>query len=203
MADESSVTHWIQELKNGQEGVAQQELWNRYFRRLAGLARQKLRHLPQRAEDEEDVVLSAMDSFFAGARRGQYPLLHDRTNLWPLLVKITARKAMNQLKKQRAWKRGAGRVRGESVFAQDAHAGLRDDLGQMVGHEPTPEFVVQAAEQCQRLLGLLPEDLRPLAQLKLQGYSNGELAQHLDVVERTVERKLNLIRKHWSRELDA
>ena len=96
-----------------------------------------------------------------------------------------------------------GRVRGESVFAHDADSSPRDDLGQMVGHEPTPEFVAQAAEQCQRLLGMLPEDLRGLAQLKLQGYSNGELADHLGVVERTVERKLNLIRKHWSRELDA
>ena len=54
MADESSVTHWIEELKGGQEGMAQQELWNRYFRRLAALARRKLRHLPQRAEDEEE-----------------------------------------------------------------------------------------------------------------------------------------------------
>ena len=202
MTRESSVTHWIEELKSGDEGTAQQELWNRYFGRLVALARKKLRNLPQRAEDEEDVVLSAMDSFFEGARQGQFPQLNDRSNLWPLLVKITARKAMNQLKKQRALKRGAGQVRGESVFANAANPGRQPDMGQVVGHEPTPDFALQTSEECQRLLGLLSDELREVAELKLQGFSNREIAQQLGVVERTTERKLNLIRKHWSEDLD-
>lgn len=202
MPSESSVTHWIEELKGGDEAAAQQELWNRYFRRLMGLARKKLRGLPQRAEDEEDVVLSAMDSFFEGARQGRFPQLRDRTNLWPLLVKITARKAMNQLKKQRRQKRGGGQVRGESVFANAVDRSRGQGMGQVVGHEPTPEFAMQTSEECQHLLGLLTDELRAIAQLKLQGHSNGEIAQQLGVVERTVERKLNLIRKHWARELD-
>jgi DNA-directed RNA polymerase specialized sigma24 family protein len=202
MAGDTSVTHWIEQLKSGDEAAAQQELWNRYFERLVGLARKKLRSLPQRAEDEEDVVLSAMDSFFDGARRGQFPQLSDRGNLWPLLVKITARKAMNQLKKQRAIKRGAGQVRGESVFVNAANLDRQPDMGQVVGHEPTPEFAVQTSEQCQRLLSLLSDELREVAELKLQNFSNGEIAQRMGVVERTVERKLNLIRKHWSQELE-
>jgi hypothetical protein len=36
-----SVTHWIQELRAG-DPIAAQKLWERYFRRLVGLARQKL-----------------------------------------------------------------------------------------------------------------------------------------------------------------
>src|SRR5262249_8084676 len=69
-----SVTHWIKQLRAG-DPVAAQTLWERYFRRLVGLARQKLRALPRRAADEEDVALSAFDSFCKGAARGRYPHL--------------------------------------------------------------------------------------------------------------------------------
>jgi RNA polymerase sigma factor (sigma-70 family) len=202
MPDQDSVTHWIEQLKAGDERVAQHELWDRYFRRLVALARKKLHYLPQRAEDEEDVALSAMDSFFQGARRGQFPQLRDRTNLWPLLVTITARKAMNQLRKQRRQKRGGGQIRGESAFAHDPDREHVPNLGQVVGDEPTPEFALQTTEQCQRLLSLLTDQLRAIAGLKLQGYSNAEIAERLGVVERTVERKLKLIRQQWSHELD-
>ena len=75
-------------------------------------------------------------------------------------------------------------------------------MGQVVGHEPTPDFALQTSEECQRLLDLLSDELREVAELKLQGFSNSEIAQQMGVVERTAERKLNLIRKHWSEDLD-
>jgi hypothetical protein len=52
-----------------------------------------LRATSRRVADEEDVALSAFDSFCAGAERGRFPDLKDRDNLWALLVTITARKA--------------------------------------------------------------------------------------------------------------
>ena len=71
-----SVTHWIKQLKTGDEGVAQQELWDRYFERFLALVGKQPRGLPQREADEEDVVLSALDCFFDGARRGNETQLH-------------------------------------------------------------------------------------------------------------------------------
>jgi DNA-directed RNA polymerase specialized sigma24 family protein len=199
MSSEGSVTRWIAQLKAGDQEVAQQELWNRYFQRLAALARKKLRHAPQRVADEEDVVLNVLDTFFRGAREGRFPELRDRTNLWPLLVKITARKAANQLKEQRTQRRGGGKVRGESVFADIADESDPLLLESIADHEPTPAFAAEMAEECQCLLGALQEEsLREVAQLKLAGHSNLEIAQKLRVVERTVERKLNRIRKLWS-----
>lgn len=199
MRPEGSITHWLWEPKEGDQPAAQQELWNRYFGRLVALARTKLlRGMPRRAEDEEDVALSALDSFFRGARGGRFPDLRDRTQLWPLLVKITVRKALNQLKRQRAQKRG-GKVRQAST--QD-HSGLDDDkedIEQIVGQEPTPELAAQVAEQCNRLLDTLDnESLRSVACMKLQGYTNSEIAQELDVTARTVGRKLHRIRRQWS-----
>jgi DNA-directed RNA polymerase specialized sigma24 family protein len=198
MSSAGSVTHWLTQLKNGDERAAQQALWDRYFERLAVFARGRLRHLPSRAADEEDVVLSALDSVFRGAREGRFPLLGDRNSLWPLLVKITARKACNARKHELAGKRGRGLVRGESALGK---VGGSDQAGieQVIGLTPTPEFALEVTEECRRLLDLLDhESLRQVAMLKLSGYTNPEIARELAVVERTVERKLGRIRKLWS-----
>jgi DNA-directed RNA polymerase specialized sigma24 family protein len=158
---------------------------------LAGLARTRLTGAPQRDADEEDVVLSAFDSFFRAARAGRFPELHDRTGLWPLLVKITARKAINQVKRQQAKKR--------SSSAEQAVP----DIAQLVGDEPTPQFAAEVAEQVERLLGLLDEELRTIATMKLEGYSNAEIAQRFGVVERSIERKLARIRVEWDAAADS
>src|SRR6266403_2686702 len=80
MRSEASVTRWIDRLKAGDPDAAQ-KLWERYFRRLVGLARKKLRAAPRRAADEEDVALSAFDSFCRGAGQDRFPQLHDRLDL--------------------------------------------------------------------------------------------------------------------------
>jgi RNA polymerase sigma factor (sigma-70 family) len=203
MSSDESITHWIGQVKAGSDGAAQQELWNRYFRRLSGFARKLLRGAPQRAEDEEDVALCALDSFFRGAEAGRFPDLRDRTDLWPLLVKITAHKAYNQLERQNAQKRGGGQVRGESVFLDGGADSNTAGLEQIVGDDPTPEFAAQVTEQFTLLLERLDEPLRPIARMKLEGYTNTEISAKLGVVERTVERRLNLIRRIWAEDAEA
>ena len=66
--DVGSVTCWIGGLKAGDEAAAQQ-LWERYFARMVGLAREKLRagRRGDLGSDEEDAALSAFDSFCTGA----------------------------------------------------------------------------------------------------------------------------------------
>src|SRR5438094_451722 len=85
MLSNGSVTGWLGQMRQG-EPDAVQRLWERYFVRLVGLARQRLRDAPRRAADEEDVALSAFDSFCRGAEAGRFPLLEDRDSLWRLLV---------------------------------------------------------------------------------------------------------------------
>jgi RNA polymerase sigma factor (sigma-70 family) len=183
-----SVTHWLHQLTADDDSAAQEKLWNRYFTRLAALARTRLSGAPQRDADEEDVVLSAFDSFFRAARAGRFPELHDRTGLWPLLVKITARKAINQVKRQQAKKR--------SSAAEEAVP----DIAQLVGDEPTPQFAAEVAEQVDRLLALLDDETRQVAVMKLEGYTNAEIAKRFGIVERSVERKLARIRLEWEDE---
>ena len=197
---DGSVTHWLGALKGG-DAAAAQRLWERYFDRLVRLARAKLGAMPRGAADEEDVALSAFHSFCQGAARGRFPRLDDRDNLWRLLVTITARKALDQVRRQARQKRGGGRV-----LVGSAQAGGEDDtdgagLEQVVGQEPTPQFAAMVTDECRRLLVALDDEtLRQVALLRMEGYSDEEIAARVDCSLRTVSRKLALIRKAWLRE---
>jgi len=53
------------------------------------------------------------------------------------------------------------------------------------------------------LLGRLEPAQRQIAQWKLDGYTNAEIAQRLGCGLRTVERRLELIRRIWEQESQA
>jgi DNA-directed RNA polymerase specialized sigma24 family protein len=185
MSAEHSVSHWLALLKQG-DSQAAQELWQRYFHRLVGLARLKLQDAPRRAADEEDVALSAFASFCEGAEQGRFPQLEDRDDLWRLLVVVTARKASHHLRGEGQKKRGGGAV-SEDVI-----------LEEVVGREPTPQFAAQVADECRRLLGCLEDnDLEQVALAKMEGYTNAEIAERFGCAPRTIDRKLQLIRDIW------
>jgi DNA-directed RNA polymerase specialized sigma24 family protein len=196
MSPEGSVSHWIAQLKAG-DHLAAAALWERYFRRLVELARARLQGAPRRAADEEDVALSAFDSFCRGAERGRFPDLLDRDNLWRLLVVLTARKAAHLKRDAGRLRRGGGTGLGERVPVGDEEA----DLEQVMGPEPTPEFAAQVAEECRRLLDRLGDDeLRAVALWKMEGYTNEEIAAKLACGLRSVGRKLRVIRGVWEQE---
>src|SRR5262249_13308720 len=104
MTSPGSVSLWIAQLKAGVPAAAQ-PLWEHYVRQLVARARRQLARLPRRAADEEDVALSAFASFCHAAKRGCFPDLHDRDDLWQLLVLLTDRKACNLAKHERRKKR--------------------------------------------------------------------------------------------------
>jgi DNA-directed RNA polymerase specialized sigma24 family protein len=193
----NSVTRWVNDLKAGDRGEAARLLWQRYFERLARLAQGRLHTAARGPADGEDIALSAFDSFFQGVAAGRFPDLGSRDELWRLLVTITARKAHNQRRNEGRQKRGGGRVVGEGALA-GADALGDDFMAQVVGDEPTPEFAAMMADEYGRLFGsLADESLRVVALLKLEGHSNEEIARSLDCGLRTVERKLEVIRKRW------
>jgi DNA-directed RNA polymerase specialized sigma24 family protein len=196
MSSDGSITHCIQLLKAGDEAAAQ-KLWERYFQRLVGLARTRLPGSARRAADEEDVALSAFESFYQRAARGLFPRLDDREDLWQLLVVITVRKAIDLVNYENRPTRGSGRVLALSELVELSPEGI-------VGSEPTPELAAQIVEQCIQLCDRLGSDtLRAVARWKLEGYTNHEIAAKLGCVTQTVERKLRAIRQLWSNEIPA
>jgi DNA-directed RNA polymerase specialized sigma24 family protein len=204
-----SVTLWIGDLIDGGDEAAQ-PLWERYFESLVRLARFQLRRSRSRTAvaDEEDAALSAFDSFCQGARKGKYPRLADRDDLWRLLVVITRRKVLDQQRHERAKERGAGQVVGESDLPASADGrGVLEQFpaGQLrfrgaleIDARPSPAFAAELVEEYrQRLEALGDETLRRVAVLKMEGYTDGEVATRLGCTRRNVQRKLALIREEW------
>jgi len=190
MDAEGSITRWIAPLQAG-DAAAAQELWERYFRRLVGLARSKLQGMARRVADEEDVALSVFDTFCRNAQQGRFPRLADRDDLWRLLMVLTARKSARLRRDNGRLKRGAGKQ--ELV---DAAAWFEEILGR----EPTPEFAAEMAEACRRLLTCLGDaQLEEVARCKMEGYTTEEIAQRLKCSSRSVKRKVQLIRNLWEK----
>jgi DNA-directed RNA polymerase specialized sigma24 family protein len=201
MASSASVTYWLTQLKAGERAAAQ-PLWENYFRRLLARARHKLAGIPRRAADEEDVALSAFDSFCRAAEQGRFPQLHDRHDLWQLLVVITDRKASNLVQAERCQKRGEGKVLDEAALGQSQGNASEPPLAEVLSHEPSPEFAAELADEYCRLLDLLADpELQQVALAKMEGYSIDEIAEQLRVVPRTVKRRLHVIRLAWEQEL--
>jgi DNA-directed RNA polymerase specialized sigma24 family protein len=197
MSLNGSVTQWLGQLKNGEQ-AAVQRLWEAYFQRLVGLARDRLRDVRRGGADEEDVALSAFDSFCRGVERGRFPRLDDRKDLWRLLACITVRKAFDLARHERSAGQGAGKLRGESAF--DGPGG-EPGIEQVLGREPSPEFAALMEEAYRGRLARLPDEtFRSVAQWKLEGYTNAEIATQLQCDARTVERKLSIIRSLWGKD---
>jgi DNA-directed RNA polymerase specialized sigma24 family protein len=189
-------------LKEG-EGVtrAQQELWDRYFHRVVALARKKLEGVRRATEDEEDVAVSVLKSLFLRIGTNRLPVLRDRNNLWPLLVKITACKVINLRNRNAAVKRGGRRLRDGSTPPHKKSGDAACQIDELIAQEPTPQFSAQVAEEYEQLVSALPDSLKLVAQRKVEAYTNAEIAAELGVVERTIERKLKLIRAIWEKVL--
>jgi DNA-directed RNA polymerase specialized sigma24 family protein len=197
MDSSGSVSHWIDQLKVGERDAAR-ELWERYFHQLVRLARARLQGAARRVADEEDVALSAFDSFCRRAEEGLFPRLEDRDDLWRLLVTLTERKAIGLIRRERRQKRGGGAVLDEEALAGSDGEG--SGIDQVAAPEPTPEFAALMAEECRRLLDELPSDeLRSITVWKMQGDTTEEIAVRLGCAPRTVERKLQMIRNRWER----
>jgi DNA-directed RNA polymerase specialized sigma24 family protein len=201
MTPPGSVSGWIDRARQG-DGQAAGQLWQRYFHQLVKLARTALKQAPRRAVDEEDVALSAFDSFCRGAEQGRFPDLNDRANLWRLLVVLTRRKAAHLVRDERRLKRGGGAVLDQAALARSADAETEEaNFNWVISQDPTPAFAAQMAEECERLLRRLDRaGFRELAVAKMEGYTNAEIAAQLGCCVSTVERRLQLIRRLWTEE---
>ena len=193
-----SVTHWIQKLRTGEDRAAS-ELWDRYFVRLRQLARRRLGANPRQAADEEDVAVSVFDSLCRGISEGKFDRLSDRDDLWRLLIVLTRQKSVDGIRHEARLKRGGGQVQSLSAQQDD-----EKDLTEFLAADPDPAFLTSVDEQCERLMALLRDDtLRTIAMRKMEGVTNDEIAGELGLSERTIRRKVDLIREDWQNELVA
>lgn len=194
MKNEPSATVLISQLRNGDEEAARL-LWDRFFAQLITLTRSRLQTSSRAMSDEEDIVLSAMKSFCIGLRNGRFPELSNRESLWRLLLTITLRKIADKQNYDRRGKRDIDKQRLNTSIIDDEDA----EVHAFFSREPNPEIAAECAEQIGRLLESLEnEDLKKAAIMKMEGYTNMEVAKDLRCSLTSVERKLRTIRSIWS-----
>jgi DNA-directed RNA polymerase specialized sigma24 family protein len=192
-----SISVWLSGLKAG-ELAAAERLWRRYADRLLDVARKNLRDAPKVGGDEHDIAQSVFRNICSGAAEGRFGEVRNRDELWWLLLSITRQKVVDHIRRETAAKRGGGKVIRESDVQGDADDSVFT-LDAIVAEEPTPEFVAILEEETQRLMGLLRDDLlRDVALARIEGYTVPEIAQMVGISTRSIERKLQLIRKTWS-----
>jgi DNA-directed RNA polymerase specialized sigma24 family protein len=186
MSAPSSIIQWLRRLETGDRHAAG-PLWDRYFDRLVRLARRQLQNAPRRAADEEDVALSVLDSFCRRAVDHGFEQVQSRAGLWQLLEQITAHKVIDHVRREQARKRG-----GTEPPLSDAH------LEEVMAADPSPDLVVEFAEECRHLLAVLPSDeLRRIARLRMDGWEVKDIAVEIGCSPPTVYRKIDLIRETW------
>ena len=160
---------------------------------MQDFARQKLDVQTRRRYDEHDAANSAFHSLCRGLTAGRIEA-QNRDAFWGLLAVITSRKISAQRRYLNRQKRGGGAVRGESGFGQFGDVGING----VDGKQQTPDVLAEVSESCAQLLAALPDDaMKKIVLLKFQGATNGEVAGELTCTRRTIERKLERIRRIW------
>lgn len=196
MTKSDNVSHWIDLVKVG-DSVAANRLWQHYFDRLVRRVRTRLLGQNRAVSDEEDLVLSVFESFYKAAELGRFPDLCDRQDLWQLLMRMAARKVIDKRRHDQRQRRGAN-VRMHSLD----QGGDDEVIIQAIGEQPSPEMVFMLQETVEQFFSHLGVgQLRDLAGAKLEGYTNAELALRFGCSQRTIERRLNLIREKFQQEM--
>lgn len=197
MSPNGSVTAWIAQLKTGEE-VALARLHQRYWPLLVEMARKKLKGMPRRAADEEDVAQEAFWGFYGTFKAGRVSRLVNRTDLVALLTHIISRKALNQIKHEiGVQKRGQGQVLHASALAAAGADGGGMEWAQDEERTPLDQAILK--EYYHHYVDCLPPHLRDYAELYLAGCTYQEVAAHLNRSEQTVSRKMALILAKWQR----
>jgi RNA polymerase sigma-70 factor (ECF subfamily) len=164
------------------------QAFERFTRRLIGLAHHHLDAQLRHKIDPEDIVQSAYKSFFL--RYGEGALAAEGWDgLWGLLTIITLRKCADRVRYHRAERRDVSR---------EAAAG-DEPWRDAAGREPTPEQAAALAETVENLLGGLDPDGRSVVEMSLQGYSTQEISDQLGRAERSVRRLRERVRKQLER----
>jgi DNA-directed RNA polymerase specialized sigma24 family protein len=112
---------------------------------------------------------------------------------------MTKRKARNQVTREAALKRGAGKVHGESGFDWSGGATSKPGIQGVAAKAPCPATLAELKEGFQNMLDALEDEtLQKIAIWSMEGYTNQEIATRIGRSLSSVDRKLRLIRGKWA-----
>jgi RNA polymerase sigma factor (sigma-70 family) len=182
-----TVLLWLDELKQGNREPVRMML-ERYLHRLVAIAEKRFNRLPHLAGYGEDVALSALKSLCLGVEKGKFQKLRGSDDLLRLLCVMTTRKSIDLQRKKWA----------------DANVADEVVIMDVLSREPSPDEANAMIDGVNALLKNLGDDeLKQIAEWKVAGWTNQEIAKKIGCVERSVERKLQRIRLLWEAEWNA
>jgi len=170
-----------------------------YFPRVVAAARKRLEGLALRSSSEDDIAASVFESLWKKAQRNDFGEedLNSPEEFWRLLCTMTRFKARDHSRRERAERRGGGKVRGESAFANQL--GENAGIAEFAVDANSAEKEISFREQHELLMSKLSDKtLVEIVTLRLEGFKVREIAARFDKSERWVKRKLALIREYWS-----
>jgi len=162
--------------------AAAERLYELYAGRLARVAEKYLNAKLAGRLDPEDVVQSALRTFFRRSSNGEL-VIDSSKKLWKLLVLITVRKAQAKARGHTAQKRNA-RAEGP---------GGDVSLGDALSREPGPVEAAIVNDLLEQLMRDLPAVHQSILQDRMKGCSADEIAEGLRISRRSVYRFLDEI----------
>jgi RNA polymerase sigma-70 factor, ECF subfamily len=192
MSDSDSFGDLMVRLRDG-DGQAASEIFDRFARRLIGLARSRLDDRLRRKVDPEDVMQSVFKSFFRVHADGKLDM-PSWDSMWALLTVITLRKCGHRVEDFRAACRDIGREVTPRPSGDESAASF-----EAIARDPTPSDAALLTETVEQLLRDLEPREQEVVTLSLQGFSVPEVSQHVGRTERTVHRVLKRVRERLER----
>ncbi len=185
MSDSLDDRALLELCRAGNETAARQ-IFDRYVERLLALARRRISQRLAGRVDPEDCVQSALRTFFHRAKEGKF-VITEQDDVAKLLMRITVHKTLRQVAFHQADKRDAG-----AELGQGAHAQKRWE--QLLDEEPTAEHAVAFMDQLETFFNHLRPQERQILELRLQGFSNDDIAEKLGIYDRKIRRVFERIR---------
>ncbi len=178
LASRELVTLW----RSGSQEAAR-ALLARYEVRLIALVASRLNRRYRESIPPEDVVQSAMGSFFRATRAGIKPSLQleSTATAWNILATFTRRKLSRALERETAFKRGG-------TWERAAFEGIEQELRMAPAQEEVDLLVSD-------LSSFLAKTQLQLLELLLAGATQKEAAKQMGVDERTIRRRISALRE--------
>ncbi|MCA9049929.1 MAG: hypothetical protein KDA89_14435 [Planctomycetaceae bacterium] len=216
MTDDARVSEWLRELQDpGKRDDAARRIFDTYARQLLALIRRNLSSDLAGRIEELDIMQSVFGSFFRCSDK-----VPDGSSVFGLLVDLALKKTRSVARYHYAQKRS---VRAESAAAAEQLESARrpvaeDSAARQASIAPEPEESAASPEfdswfdlESLELLALgatpeqamavidiftsLPDELKPVISLKIEGLSEDAIAKRLNWSRRKVSRRLDLIRR--------
>jgi len=167
------------------------EIFADYLPKIIRLAERNLESRYAAKFGAEDVAASVVRTVFGRIQKGTFTF-DDDESLWKQLVTITLRRLSNKVRHENAAKRSINKT-----------VNIDDDFIGSLSREPDPAQAIEFMDLLNRIGEQLDETGRSVLELRMAGYSYDDISVELDKADRTVGRKIQLIKELLEKEAEV